>query len=162
MQIDFIPESTIEEISVQLEKETGVYESLVAEFGVKQPVILSFLLSDNFDVLTPDERKFMLWLALVIWQSVEKINPELPVITQEQLGEVEERNWEKLNAVLGKRFREQLDVFFENYPQEDLLAFVEDALTLEGEEEESTFVLTKEGREPIFMGLKAIIDVLTL
>jgi len=161
MRTDFIPESVIEEIAGQLEKETGKYERLVAEFNAKQPVILSFLLSENFDVLTPDEREFMLWLALVIWQSVEKTSPELPFITQEQLGEAEELNWEKLNAVLGKRFREQLDVFFENYPQEDLLAFVEDALALEDQKEEGAFVLTKECREPIFMGLKAIIDVLT-
>ena len=40
--------------------------------------------------------------------------------------------------------------------QEDLLAFVEDNLV---EDEDS--VVTKEGREPMFVALKSVIDVLT-
>ena len=50
-----------------------------------------------------------------------------------------------------------MDVFFEDYAQEDMLAFVEDNLV---EDEDST--ITKEGREPIFVALKSVIDVLTM
>jgi len=47
-----------------------------------------------------------------------------------------------------------MDIFFKNYFQEDLLAFVEDSLI---EEEEG--LVTKVGREPMFVALKSIIDV---
>ena len=52
-----------------------------------------------------------------------------------------------------KKFRERLDVFFQDYFQEDLLAFVEDSLSEEEEE-----MVTKIGREPMFVALKTIID----
>ena len=55
-----------------------------------------------------------------------------------------------------KRFRDRMDIFFENYSQEDLLAFVEDNLV---EDEDS--LVTKEGREPMFVALKSVIDILT-
>ena len=48
-----------------------------------------------------------------------------------------------------------MDVFFENYQQEDLLAFVEDSL-IDDEDE----IVTKVGREPMFVALKSIIDCL--
>jgi hypothetical protein len=59
-----------------------------------------------------------------------------------------------LEPVKSKPFQHKADVFFKDYPQEDLLAFVEDALA---DDEDSE--VTKEGREPMFVALKTIIDV---
>ncbi|MFK8104727.1 MAG: hypothetical protein AB8G15_19570, partial [Saprospiraceae bacterium] len=75
------------------------------------------------------------------------------------LEEKEEDNWEKLENVPAGSFRDRLDVFFKDYPQEDLLAFAEDALV--EEEEDSDINLTKEGKELMFVALKTIIDCLT-
>ena len=60
---------------------------------------------------------------------------------------------EIINEVTSKQFRDRLNVFFEKTSQEDLLAFIEDSL-LEEEEE----LVTKVGREPMFIALKSIID----
>jgi len=50
-----------------------------------------------------------------------------------------------------------LDIFFKDYPQEDLLAFAEDALT-----EDDDSPVTAEGREPMMVFLKTAIDVMAI
>ena len=90
---------------------------------------------------------------LVVFKSIKDEVENLPRTTAEDLGKIEEKNWQLINEVTSKQFRDRLNVFFENTPQEDLLAFVEDSL-LEEEEE----LVTKVGREPMFIALKSIID----
>jgi hypothetical protein len=85
---------------------------------------------------------------------VVKAAKKVPVVTALRIDQAEEDNWALLEPVKSKRFSDKADVFFKNYPQEDLLAFVEDMLT----DDENTEV-TKEGREPMFVALKTIIDV---
>lgn len=77
------------------------------------------------------------------------------MVTEEKLGEAEEKNWELMNEVTAKRFRDRLDRFFEQYPQEDLLAFIEDALA---DDEDGESIVSPESREPIFIALKSMID----
>jgi hypothetical protein len=74
-------------------------------------------------------------------------------IDSDELSVAEEKNWELLESITAKRFRDRLDVFFKDNKQTDLLAFVEDMLLDEEDE-----LLTKEGREPMFVILKSIID----
>lgn len=70
--------------------------------------------------------------------------------------DAEEKNWELLEAgTSAQSFRERLDVFFEKTSQEDLLAFVEDALS-----DSEDGLTTKEGREVVFVFLKSVIDCL--
>ena len=80
-------------------------------------------------------------------------------VSEQEIGEAEENNYEILEASTAKKFRDRLDLFFENTSQEDLLAFAEEAV-LESEEDPDSLV-SKEGREPIFIALKTIVDVLT-
>jgi hypothetical protein len=94
-----------------------------------------------------------------LWQSVEKVHGKLPPLSKNALEAAEEANWESLESVTAKRFRDRMTPFFEGYDQEDLLAFVEDSLT--EDEEDTENVVTKEGREPMFVALKSVIDALT-
>ena len=75
---------------------------------------------------------------MVIWRSVEHAGPGKEAIRPNRISDAEEANWTKLEEATGRTFRERLDVFFENTPQEDLLAFIEDSLTLEDSDDEST------------------------
>ncbi|MBK8490068.1 MAG: hypothetical protein IPL49_03955 [Saprospirales bacterium] len=84
----------------------------------------------------------------------------LDPIDQDELDEQEEVNWEILNEASSPRFQDRLDPFFDQTDQEDLLAFIEDSLVLDDSEEDE-WKLTKEGREPIFIGLKTMVDCLT-
>ena len=61
-----------------------------------------------------------------------------------------------LETVKSNNSRDRMTVFFDDSDQEDLLAFVEDALV----EDDEDSVVTKEGREPIFVALKTVIDII--
>lgn len=159
--MQFISESVIDEVAETVGNLDGNIEDLLAEFKQNQPAILAYLTSEGFLVLTDSEKDYLLYLALVIWKSIEAVESINLEITQKQIAEKEEDNWEKLNNVVSKHFRERLNVFFEGTEQEDLLAFVEDSLTME-EEEDSDLNLSKEGRDPIFIALKTVIDCLTM
>ena len=162
MSKQFISERIIEQQALAVSNAQDDFDALVEHFKTAQPIFLGYLFSESFRILTQEEREFLLYLALVIWKSCEEGFGDLPVITQQLLEEKEEANWTKLNESVAKHFREKLDNFFEGYPQEDLLAFVEDALVIseEGEEAED-FEVSKEGREPIFIALCTLIDCLT-
>jgi hypothetical protein len=149
-----VSETVIDAIVEELENSD--FEKEVADFSKKQPVLISYIFSEDFELLTQDEREYMLYLLLVIFKSIEKTNPKLPPLSKNALEIAEERNWELMETVTANHFRDRLDVFFKTSNQEDLLAFVEDALV---EDEDSN--ITKEGREPIFIALKTVIDVLT-
>jgi hypothetical protein len=154
-----IQEATIDEVLDRLSPtEAEGYQSVLEQNQNRQPGIFSYLTAESFDILTDDEKAFMIYLALVILEAVyAKTEPEL--ISPQDLEKADERNWELWGEASGKRFRERLDVFFEDSEQEDLLAFVEDSISLE-QDEENEWGLTNEGREPLFIGLKTVVDCL--
>ena len=160
--MQMISENTIDRIIGQFEQAELDYESATEEFAKQQPAIMSFLFSEQDGVLTDNERNFMLYLAIVIWRSIEYIGPTHPLIDPKKISEAEEANWEKMDKAKGSSFRDRLDIFFKNTSQEDLLAFIEDSLTLdEITDDEADVVVTKEGVEPMFVMLKTVVDVLT-
>lgn len=160
----FVSEEVIDKVVAALEANDN-YETEMESIRETQPTILAYLLSENFAVLTMEEKEYLLYLTLVIVNAAEHVNSGLPLADEEALGGAEEENYGLMNASKERRFRDKLNVFFEDTPQEDLVAFAEDAVVMddegeENEEEERTFKITKEGREPIFIALKSIIDVL--
>lgn len=160
--MNLIPESSIDIVIDNFENGTLDYENIVEVFAEQQPVAMSFLLSDNEGALSDDEQDYLLYLAIILWQAVLQTNPNIKQVSPEEIAEAEEKNWSFLNETSTKPFRDRLDIFFENYPQEDLLAFVEDSVTGDADlDEEDSFQLTPEGQEPMFIVLKTLIDVLT-
>lgn len=151
----FISETIIDNVVEVLEQVD--FEQEITHFTEEYPVLIEYWGAEDFALLTQDERELMLYVLLVLVKSVEKAKGKLPPLSNESLENAEEKNWERLDNVTAKRFRDRMDVFFDNYPQEDLLAFVEDNLV---EDEDS--IVTKEGREPMFVALKSVIDVITL
>ncbi len=148
----FISESIIDATVNEVEGQVDQI-AMFQHLEESQANILAYLLSDNFKMFSDEERDYVLFLTLVVCKSCEKIYPELSVVTEEQIATAEEQNWAVLEDVKTKNLRERWTLFFEGYSQEDLLAFVEDAL--EADEESQ---ITKEGREYIFVSLKSIID----
>ena len=154
----FVSENTIDGIVYKLE--TADFEAEVTLLGSEQPALLAYVLSEDFELLTNEEREWLLYIVLVLWQSVERVYGKLAPLSKTTLEAAEEANWERLESVTAKRFRDRMTPFFDNYDQEDLLAFVEDSLT--EDEEDTENVVTKEGREPMFVALKSVIDALTI
>jgi hypothetical protein len=150
-----VAEHHIERASEMLGADEHAYEAALSRFNQEQPQLLAYFFSEDFEAFSQGEREFMLYLALVIWQACTLAAGPPPVAGLERLAEAEERNWELLQGVNARLFRERLDVFFADSPQEDLLAFIEDALS-----EEDVDNVTLEGREAMFVSLKTVVDVL--
>ena len=154
----FISERLIEQAAELLDVSDESYEQTVEDMEKEQPVLLSYFFTENFEVFTQSEKEYLFYLMLVIWKATGLSGESIPAITEQQLSQAEDDNWEKLQGVKGKGFHERLNVFFFYFSQEDLLAFVEDALA--EEEEEGAPLVTKEGREALFISLKSAIDCL--
>jgi hypothetical protein len=149
----FISEEIIDRVAEEIGASEDAFKEATIDLSMEQPNIAAYIFSDNFDLFTVAEKQYFLFLVLVIFKSIKSEVEDLPRTSAEALGKLEEVNWELINEVTSKQFRDRLNVFFENTLQEDLLAFVEDSL-LEEEEE----LMTKVGREPMFIALKSIID----
>lgn len=151
----FVSEQRIDEVIEFLDSEQKSEEGIQA-LRREQPLLLAYLFSDHFKVFSREEQAFMLYLTTVIWKAVQACFTSPPIITEQELGSAEEHNWELIQSVSANNFRARLDIFFKDYPQEDLLAFVEDAIM---DDEDSAVSI--EGREAIFIAMKSIIDCLT-
>lgn len=155
-----VPGTTIDAAIEELEGLSDEqYEVRMEAFSEAQPVLFAYLFSEAFDLLTEDEKGFLQYLSLIAWTAILKTYGQVPAVSEEAIGEAEERNYEVLENATASDLSERLDPFFDDYPQEELLAFAEEAVLEDEGEPES--LLTKEGREPIFIGLKTMIDVLT-
>lgn len=152
-----IPESVIDAAAESIGNQAeDKYAQMIEELKQRQPVVMAYLLSDNFYLLTEQEKDMLLYFALVIRKSYQKTNDgqEPEAISEDEMGNAEEANWARLEDSSAKTFRERLDIFFADTPQEDLLAFFEDVL-IDDEEE----ITTKAGREYIFVAAKSIVDI---
>ena len=152
--MELVSEAIIDFVIEELEEQNQEERILQLEQG--QPAILAYILSDNFQMFTEEEKDYILFLALTICLSVQKAYPDVPAINESQIEKAEELNWDKLSDVKASQQRERWTPFFIDYPQEDLLAFVEDAL--EADEESQ---ISKEARDVIFISMKSVIDALT-
>lgn len=156
----FVSEDVIDAIIDELEDLSDAqYEAQMKQFADAQPVLFAYLFNEeNFHLLTEDEHGYLQYLALIAWMANTRVNGPAEPVSEEMIGDAEERNYAVLEAAEGKNFRARLDAFFENTPQEDLLAFAEEAVL---DDEDGDDLVTKEGREPIFVAVKTVIDVLT-
>lgn len=157
-RMKFVSEDIIDDIADELDLNEEAWLEVLEDFGKAQPAVLAYIFSEDLELLTTEEREYAIYLTIVMWRAIiETIEDELPPVTAEAISEAEEKNWELLETSTARRFRERLDVFFEGFEQEDLLAYIEDALT----DDDENPIVTKEGREPMFIALKTIVDVMT-
>lgn len=152
----FISEQIIEEAALELNASEAAYEAALAAFQEQQPVLFSYFFTENFQAFTEQEKDYILYLALVIWQAFRRAGAPPGRASEQQISAWEEYNWSLMEQNRPRSFHQRLDVFFQAYPQEDLLAFVEDALAEDDEED----IVTPEGREAIFISLKTALDCL--
>jgi hypothetical protein len=149
----FIDEKTIDKaIDLVLDgddHDEALYNSLLEQ----QPNVLAYILNDEESAFTEEEKDYLFHLLLIIWQAISSKTEVGPVIEPQTLADAEEVNWDKLETQQATKFRERIAVFFEETDQEDLLAFIEDAVL---DDEESP--VSKEGREPMFVLLKSVVD----
>jgi len=151
----YITEEDIDKYLLQLESEQMVSESL-AELLQAEPAACAAVFSKDIDVLLEQEKGLLTYIATALWTTVKGEGYTTSELKPEEIETIEEKQFELFQAQKGS-FRDRLDIFYKDYPQEDLLALVEDLLESEAEEEDA---LTKEGKELIFIKCKTLLEVL--
>ncbi|MDZ4678857.1 MAG: hypothetical protein SH848_18465 [Saprospiraceae bacterium] len=154
--LPFVSEKIIDAVGEALDKDDA-YEIAIEEMAEQQPAIVALALSEDFQAFSEEERDFFLYLALIMWKSASKVGTPATA-TPEAIEAAEEVNWAILEQSSGPTFHDRLDPFFDNPLQEDLLAFIEDAVSEDEEDDDN--IVTKEGREAMFISLKSVMDVL--
>lgn len=153
-----IQQDAIEAVMERLQASPDLFSTLLDGLEKDQPAIINWLFSESFDILNAEEKQYFLFLSLVIIVAITEEVALEHTINPKTIEEGEEANWTVFSSQSAKAFREKINVFFDDYPQEDLLAFVEDALELEHDDQ----IVTTIGRPPIFMALKTLVDVLAV
>lgn len=151
-KLPFISEQAIDQAAEALNASEIAFERAIQSLEQQQPAVLGYIFSEDFEAFTQEEREYALYLLLVCWNALGADAVQMPAVTAEALVEAEERNWDLVQDLPNSQDR--LGVFFRDYPQEDLLAFLEDATSDDDDDE----IVTKEGREALFIALKSILD----
>jgi len=141
----------------RLAEQALVFEEEVDQWTQNQPALASYVLSDDFSLLTDLERETLLFGATVLFSMARKHQSTDQVVAEEEIGELDEANWTWLEESDGKGLSNKMDSWFENYPEPELLAFIED-LCIDEEEED----LSPAGSEMMVVALKTVADALFL
>ena len=145
-------DKVVDRFSAKPDDLSNVYKELAAE----QPAIISMLYSTDLKTLTEEETDLLFFIVAVLYESVKAQKGVLEQVEPEQLEAADDANWAKMLAAGSGNFRERITPFFEDFLQEDLLAFAEDALLDDDDQ-----VVSGIGREAIFVTAKTVIDVLS-
>lgn len=124
-------------------------------FASQQPQLLHYLTQEDNGAFTTAEQELLFFAGLVLFRSIAAAHGTLRPVGGDRLAELEEANFRMLQEQEARGFRDRITVFFEQSPEEDLLAFLEDLLL---DEEGET--VSPEGREPLFVTLKTTLDAL--
>ncbi len=142
-----IKEQAIDVVLERIEQEDHFVETRLRYYKENNGHFFAHLEDESF-ILSQAEKDYLLGVLLVI---LEASKLEIKYIKGEKWSKYEDLNWDQLAA--HKNIEAYLDTVFKDYPQEDLLAYVEDSIA----EMEDDF-LSKVGREFILIKAKTVID----
>jgi len=125
-------------------------EIKIHDFVAGEREFSGYLLGDDFKLLTEEEKQTMLFIHMVLFfclsaNESKKFDPE-------RFQKIEDDNWKFFNEQ-GRSWEEKTEKMFQDYKEEELLAFVEDMLN---DEEISSL-----SQELIFITAKSYIDTKT-
>lgn len=130
------------------EAEKGVNEILAKH----QSAATNFFvhLSTEAYILSDEEKDYLSGMIAVILESSGFNSSK---IQGNDWSEIEDQNWSEFENF--RSLKDYFDVVFKDYPEEDLLAYIEDSLA----EEEEDFI-SNAGREYILIKTKTLVDII--
>lgn len=138
-----IPEQKIETVIQRLEE-----GQLTDTFPSDQEEYLEYLVAEVLPGMNAAEKDLFAFIVSVINLSVESEDKEIEL---DSYLDLEEQNW-KIRTDASS-WEDCKNTFFQDYKEEDLLAFVEDMLATDEEQD-----LTEIGKELVFITSKSFID----
>lgn len=150
----FVHEETINQW-IEKYEDPNIFAQDFEKMVTEQLDLIAYINQDNLSLLTQEELTLLEYLTLIIYQSSKTTLGKNPLILGQKIEENEENNWDIWNNLTTKSLKFAFDKYFESYPQEDLLALVEDSLQ---QDEEN--IVTNVGCEIIAVACKSIIDTI--
>lgn len=150
----FVSEETIDLYIERFQYEEE-YTKELESLRNENEILLQFIDTSRIELLTDEEGSLLEFMAVVMYHACKDKIGKAPSITGNVLEEMEEKNWEIWNEHIKSSIKAVFDVFFIDYPQEDLLAFVEDSL-----QQDEDWPVSTAGIELITVIAKSIIDTL--
>ena len=131
-------------------------DSSEKEFISKFPVILSYLTSNQFDILSEEEYMILMFEAIVLLKAIENKQNNMDDAEGAQLEALETKNWDKFESFSNMSFEEKTDKLFDN-KNEDIVDFILSGF--ESDEDEYDFVeISSAAKEILLISLKTIYD----
>ncbi len=130
---------------------------LMNEMNKEQPYLLTYLKATADRDFGMIEKELFIFLGVCIWKVMARVNSSLPKVLPVLIGEMEKQNSQLLDTMEDMNeedFSESIKKMMENYPQPDLLDYIN--MVLANEEEEGE--LNPEDTGLILVYLKTIID----
>ena len=129
-------------------------EDNINDIFLEEKALISYLSSDNFDVLNDSERKVMFFCCEVIFHAYKNCHGAYPELDMDEFNTIEEKNWAIREET--SSWDASKDRFFSLTQEEDMLSFVEDIL-VDDEDNDMTDI----GKEFIFILCQSYIEAIT-
>jgi len=142
-----ITEKEIDLLLEKIESNPDFFQKRIAYFSNKYPGFFHHISKESF-ILSDAEKDYLVGILCFIF---EIINIDF-LEDGSEYAENEDQNWALLDS--NKSLSKVFDIWFQNFSEEDLLAYIEDALA----EDEEDF-LSKVGREFIAIKSKTLLDM---
>ncbi|MEA3445241.1 MAG: hypothetical protein U9R19_11015 [Bacteroidota bacterium] len=135
-------------------------EDLVNELSEKQGFIMAYLLAVEHDSFDEYERDGFFYLGLSLWYIMQNLNPEIHVITEEEIEASEHNNFKMLDVMSDETeagMTKIIELIVENYSQPNLFGYIVEALMeIDEDDEEPIYHPDHSGMMLIY--LKTVID----
>jgi hypothetical protein len=136
----------------------GEAQRLAKLFVRQQPIVASYLLAVDSDILNQDERQLLFYLGTVVWQMMSQGKTPLPTVTEDDLFRAEDTNIKMAEYLQGETesgFMQATETIISSYQQPEVLRYVVEALT---EEPEEGCIIRDDNLGIMFLDLKTVTD----
>lgn len=148
-----ISEKTIDECIEELaNSDTDFIQALADD----QPILSGYLASEDMEAFTKEEVEYIYYITVLCWMAFNKTYEDSIEIDENFLSEKDEQNWNRVEALRPANLKNLVDRWIPDYPEPEILYYLEDALTLD--EEDPDHPVTKAGQIPMFVTLLTVVD----
>ncbi|MEY3689226.1 MAG: hypothetical protein ACO3GR_04820 [Candidatus Kapaibacteriota bacterium] len=153
----------IEEIwksMIMLDEEESV--SIVDTLEQEQPALLEYLMTPPEEFTEPEAENLM-YAGIVVWRTFDKYGPELRLITEEEIFEIEDANIEVMEKLEGESAGDgiaMIERMLDSYPQPHVLASIAEILLVEDDEVEPDEDISDQARGTMMLILKTFLDAM--
>jgi hypothetical protein len=176
-----VPMPVVEKVWGKMNRMTRpASDKLLEQMGREQPELLTYLGAVDEDSLNDSERGILVFLGMVIWQSMKKAGGRLPKISEEAMAQAESATVKSLETLTQQREdgSDSIIELIEACGQGELMGLALDALMVAAglngdgvetagtepaaDDEDAGVIVRPENVSLLMLNLKTVVDVLNV